>query len=204
MYRPLKYQKDDKKFLLDFMEEHPFASFITRGEHLLATHIPVLVERQGENLRLYSHIAKHNEQADFLENGAEALVVFQGPHAYVSSSWYKKKDISTWDYSAVHVNARIKLQTQQELEDSLRNLVKKFEKHQDRPLYYDEIPRGMVEEHLPLIRGFWLEPIKMQGVAKWHQSYDREDVRSVVRHLDAGCPMDRELSRDVKKENRID
>lgn len=204
MYRPVKYRKDEKEFILEFIEQHPFASFITNEGGLQATHIPVLPQVDGEDWKLYSHIANHNKQKEFLKDGQEALVIFHGPHAYVSSSWYKKKDISTWDYSAVHVNAKIRIQNSAELEDSLRKLVKRFEKEQDRPLYYDEIPRGMVEEHLELITGFWLEPVKVEGIAKLHQSYDRDDVHSVVRHLDSGGPMDRELSKDIKMENRLD
>jgi len=110
MYRPTKYQKDDKEFLFSFIKERPFASFITQGKSLIATHIPMLIEGDPDKWRLYSHIANHNEQLETLMNGAEALIIFQGAHAYISSSLYKEKDISTWDYSAVHVNAKVKLQ----------------------------------------------------------------------------------------------
>ena len=201
MYQPKKYKKQDPEYLFEFIKTHPFASFILKGERLLATHIPILIDGNSKKFRLYSHIANHNEQIQYLKNDAEALLIFQGAHAYVSSSWYQEKDISTWDYSAVHVNIKLKLQTREELENSLENLVHRFEKNQFQPLYYNDIPKQMLEEHLPLITGFWAEPFKIEGVAKLHQSYKKQDVASVIEHLEKGTPLEKELSKEIKKEN---
>ena len=92
------------------------------GQEILATHIPVLIKGTPGDFTLYGHIAQANEQYEFLKDGLEALVIFQGPHAYVSSSWYKEKNISTWDYSAVHVNVKLKLQSREELAGILERL----------------------------------------------------------------------------------
>ena len=205
MYQPKKYLKKDREYIYNFIHQNPFATFVLKGDRLLATHIPVLIKGTAENFTLYTHIANHNEQFSFLKDGKEALLIFQGPHGYVSSSWYKEKDISTWDYSAVHVNVKLKLQTKEELEDSLQNLVYKFEKQQANPVYYKDLPRDMVEDHLPRITGFWCEPVKIEAIAKLHQGFEKDDLKSVTGHLEAqndpmGCP----LSRDIKKENAID
>ncbi|APG60522.1 FMN-binding negative transcriptional regulator [Christiangramia salexigens] len=203
MYRPLKYQKDDKEFIFSFIESNPFASMVVQGGNLVATHVPILTEGNENDWSLFSHTAKHNEISKYLKDGAEALLIFQGAHSYISSSWYKEKDISTWDYSAVHVNARVRLQTGAELEDSLKKLVGKFEKDQEDPLYYKDIPKKMLVDHLPLITGFWLEPFKVQGVAKLHQSYQKDDIKAVVSQLDKGNNMERDLSADIKAENDL-
>lgn len=202
MYRPEKYKKDDKKFVFSFIQENPFATFIMNGDRLLGTHIPVLPEGDENCWTLFSHIANHNEQAGLLKDGEEALIIFHGPHSYISSSWYREKDISTWDYTAVHVNARIKLQSREELINSLGKLVYRFEENQERPLYYEELPQKMLQEHLPLITGFWLEPYKVEGVAKLHQSYPIQDVEMVTRKLDESddC-MHRKLAKEIRKEN---
>ncbi|MGB8705277.1 MAG: FMN-binding negative transcriptional regulator [Gillisia sp.] len=134
MYQPKKYRKKDRNFFFDFINAHPFASCVIKGKHLLATHIPVLTEGNSEQFRLFSHLANHNEMKKYIKDGAEVLLIFQGAHGYISSSWYREKDISTWDYSAVHVNAKIKLQSAEELEISLAELVKKFEENQESPL----------------------------------------------------------------------
>ncbi|QYA24536.1 FMN-binding negative transcriptional regulator [Gramella sp. MT6] len=204
MYRPEKYKKDDKKFVFSFIRENPFATVIMNGNRLMATHLPVLIEGNEAEWQLYSHLANHNEQAALVKDGSEALIIFHGPHSYISSSWYKEKDISTWDYTAVHVNAQVKLQTREELENSLENLVKQFEKEQDSPLYYGDIPKPMLDEHLPLITGFWLQPVKVEGVAKLHQSYPKHDVEAVVENLNSsGNCMKEELGKAIKNENKI-
>ena len=204
MYRPKKYIKDDNEFLYSFIQQHPFATFVVEGESLMATHIPVLIDGDREGWRLYSHIANHNEQSKLIKEGAEALIIFHGPQAYISSSWYKEKDISTWDYTAVHVNARLKLQSMEELENSLEALVAHFEKDQEKPLYYKDIPKPMLDEHLPLITGFWLEPFKVEGIAKLHQSYPRYDVEAVSRKLkNSENSVDRELGEEIEKENQL-
>lgn len=205
MYRPEKYQKDDREFIHSFIKHHPFATFITKGKQLAATHIPVLTEGEGENWILYSHIANHNEQLSEIKDGAEALIIFSGAQGYVSSSWYESEDISTWDYSAVHVNARIRVQTREELEISLKQLVATFEKKQKKPVFYEDLPKKMVQEHLPLITGFWLEPVKVRGIAKLHQKHDRKDTENTVKELaNSEDPQDRLLSEKIKRENNIE
>lgn len=205
MYRPKKYRKDGDQFILPFLRKHPFATFILKGEDLLATHIPVLIEQTEDgNWKLFSHIANHNRQKQFLKDDVEVLVIFHGAHSYISSSWYKEADISTWDYSAVHVNGKIKLQSDTELRASLDKLVANFEKEQENPLYYNQIPKKMLEDHLPLITGFWIEPVKVEGIAKLHQSYHSEDVERVIRKLDASeDPLQKQISEDIKKEHQL-
>lgn len=203
MYQPAKYTKTDSSYIYNFIQEHPFATFVLQGNKLLATHIPVLLQGSPRRFQLYGHIANHNPQYQYLADGIEALLIFTGPHAYVSSSWYKEKNISTWDYSAVHVNVKLKIQSRQELEESLEKLVGRFEKPQRCPLFYDALPRQMVEEHLEQITGFWCEPLQVQVIAKLHQGFDKEDIRSVTQHLEEeeGNPLAQEVSRQLKKEH---
>lgn len=204
MYRPPRYQKDDPHYLYDFIQQHPFATVVMQGQRLLATHIPVMAQGSAENFRLHAHIARHNQMHQHLKNGAEMLLIFKGADAYVSSSWYHEKDISTWDYSAVHVNATITLQTQNELEESLAMLVNRFESHQEKPLYYRDLPRNMLEEHLPLITGFVCQPTKVEGVAKLHQAYPSEDVKATVEQLKKQkSPSTQQVARDIEKEHKL-
>ncbi|HKJ47449.1 MAG TPA: FMN-binding negative transcriptional regulator [Christiangramia sp.] len=204
MYRPQKYVKDDKKFVFSFINENPFATVVMNGDRLMATHLPVLSQGDENDWTLFTHLANHNEQARLIKDGAEVLIIFHGAHSYISSSWYREKDISTWDYTAVHVNAKIRLQTRDELEVSLEKLVRHFEKDQQEPLYYKQIPKKMLEDHLPLITGFWLEPFKVEGVAKLHQAYPEHDVKAVSEKLEnSGDSIKQKLADDIKKEHKI-
>ncbi|GAB2760157.1 FMN-binding negative transcriptional regulator [Salinimicrobium soli] len=202
MFQPKKYQKKSPSYIFDFIQAHPFATFVINGKELLATHIPVLVKGTPEKFLLYGHIAKANEQYDLIEDELEALLIFQGPHSYISSSWYREKDISTWDYSAVHVNVKLKIQSPEELVDSLEKLVEHFEKEEENPLLYRDIPKKMIEDHLPLIKGFWMEPFKVQGIAKLHQGFHSEDVEAITKNLEKKeNSLASELSKHIKKEH---
>lgn len=206
MYQKNHYIKEEPEYIFKFIRNHPFATFVLQGERLQGTHIPVLAEGDAENFRLFGHISnEYNEQVHHLEDGREALLIFHGPQAYISSSWYKQKNISTWDYSAVHVNVRLQIQSREELVDSLRKLVKYFEDKQDNPLYYNEIPKKMIERQLPHITGFWAEPFHIEATAKLHQGYREEDVESVIDHLgNIDDPVARQLGKDIEEEHDAD
>lgn len=183
MYQPKAHKRNDKQFIFNFIKHHPFAVFIISGYDLLATHIPLLIEGNQENFRFYGHIANHNEMLHFLQNGKEVLCVFHGPHTYVSSSIYTEPDISTWDYSAVHVNAKITLQNDEELAESLERLIYTFEKEQEQPLYKEQIPKEIWNQDFPNITGFWLEPFRIQGIHKWHGNFEKEERQHIAQKL---------------------
>lgn len=200
MYQPKRYQKNDNEFIFEFIQHHPFATMVVKGETLLATHIPISVEGSASGFRLVGHVANHNTMLEFLTDGAEVLLIFRGTHGYVSSSWYKEKDISTWDYSAVHVHVRLKMQTRQELEEALKQLVYKFEKTQEDPLYYKDIPSDMLKNNLEQITGFYCEPFKTEGVAKYHQGFSSKNVQRIADHLENdGDSSSKKLASKIKE-----
>ena len=200
MYQPKRYKKDDPTFQFNFINENPFATVVLQGNHLLATHIPILVKGQADSFELFGHIANHNPMFPFLKNGTPVLVIFNGPHTYVSSSWYEDPDISTWDYSAVHIRAQLRLQNKDELTLSLEKLIRRFEKDQQNPLYKEDIPTSIWEENLPGITGFWLKPIEVTGVSKWHQHFSEKDKANIVEGLNStsACP---HISEHFKKKS---
>lgn len=199
MYQPKKYLKQDQAYIFKFIQQHPFATLVIQGTDLLATHIPVLVKGTSTSFQLYSHIANHNEMHSFLKNNTKVLLIFQGAHGYISSSLYQEKDISTWDYSAVHISANIQLQSLSELKTSLAQLVNHFENKQEQPLTYNNLPTQMVEDHLPLITGFWLKPYQIKAIAKHHQGAKITDVKNVMKHL--AKEGNHQLAEDLKKEH---
>ncbi|TAN52458.1 MAG: FMN-binding negative transcriptional regulator [Betaproteobacteria bacterium] len=103
MYSPAYNRIDDRAERLAFLRANGFALLVTgTGGALLASHLPVLVEERGEALVLAMHMARSNPQwREFFDD--EVLVVFRGPHAYVSPRWYQQKErVPTWNYAAVH------------------------------------------------------------------------------------------------------
>ncbi|MGB8705278.1 MAG: hypothetical protein WCD31_09635 [Gillisia sp.] len=61
----------------------------------------------------------------------------------------------------------------------------------------------MLQDHLPLITGFYAEPFNMQAVAKLHQGYEKEDIESVVDYLTKEASGNTELVKDIKRENSV-
>lgn len=103
MYSPSYNRIEDRAEALDFMRAHNFALIVTgTGGALHASHLPVLVDATGTGLALDMHMAKANPQwQEFFDE--EVLVVFSGPHAYVSPRWYEAAErVPTWNYAAVH------------------------------------------------------------------------------------------------------
>lgn len=204
MYQPERYKKNSQKFAKNLIRQNPFGEFILQGDRLLATHIPILIAEESDNLRLYAHIANHNPQKQYLKDGKEALLIFKGDDAYVSSSWYENKDISTWDYSAVHIQCRLKIQTEEELVACLKKLVHHFEKDQNHPLEYNQIPDSIIKSNLSEITGFWCEPILIEGIGKWHQGFGQKDILNVVNHLKKkSCPHHDRLINHLKEEHDL-
>ena len=103
MYSPSYNRPEDRAEILAFLRAHNFALLVTgTGGTLHASHLPVVVEERGDTLVLDMHMAKANPQwREFFDD--EVLVVFSGPHAYVSPRWYEQKErVPTWNYAAVH------------------------------------------------------------------------------------------------------
>lgn len=183
MYQPEKYKNDSRDFIFKFIRNHPFATSIVQGGHLLATHIPVLVKGSPENFRLFGHIANHNPMRGYLKDNVEMLLIFKGPDAYISSSWYASPEIPTWDYVAVHINAMVNLQTPEELEIALRELITHFEKDSDLPIAPTEIPETIWKENFEDITGFWLDPFILKGIEKLHQGFGKKDIGNIAKEL---------------------
>ena len=103
MYSPPYNRLEDRAELLEFMRVHNFPVLITGLEGKLhASHLPSMVHEEGERIVIDMHMAFNNPQwSEFLDE--EVLVVFTGPHGYISPRWYEEKErVPTWNYTAVH------------------------------------------------------------------------------------------------------
>ena len=105
MYSPSYNRIEDRAELAAFMRANSFAVLVTgTGGMLHASHLPVRILEQDGRVILDMHMAKNNPQwREFFDD--EVMVVFSGPHAYVSPRWYEAKEkerVPTWNYAAVH------------------------------------------------------------------------------------------------------
>ena len=108
MYSPPYNQVGDRAELLAFMRANSFALLVSAtGGTPLASHLPVTVADGEGGFAIHSHMARNNPQwHEFFDD--EVLVVFSGPHAYVSPRWYEARErVPTWNYAAVHAYGRV-------------------------------------------------------------------------------------------------
>jgi transcriptional regulator len=113
MYIPDAFRETDSERILALVEAYPFGMLITApaGEPC-ASHLLFLLERQAAApVRLTGHMARVNPQWRHLTVDRDVLVVFQGPHAYVSPGWYATPGVPTWNYAAVHLRSKPRLRT---------------------------------------------------------------------------------------------
>jgi len=190
VYIPAYNKNSDVDELRRFMDAHSFATLVTApGGVPFATHLPVLVQQEGDGLYLRSHLARANPQwKHFGER--EVLVIFQGPHALVHSNWYESSpNVPTWNYSVVHAYG----------------VARVVEGEATRAIAY-----GLVERHTPdmhalppdferrLLAGvvtFELRVSRLEGKDKLSQNksgQDRADVRAAL--AASPDPLEREVA----------
>jgi len=103
MYSPPYNRLEDRAELIEFMRANNFPVLVTGlAGKLQASHLPCTVHEEGEQIVIDMHMAFNNPQwSEFLDE--EVLVIFTGPHAYISPRWYDEKQrVPTWNYTAVH------------------------------------------------------------------------------------------------------
>jgi transcriptional regulator len=104
LYIPPHFKIENRDELIRFMRENMFAALVSNGaDGIIATHLPILVQDDPGSLKLIGHMALANPQWKSFQDSREVLVIFQGPHAYISPSHYNAKpNVPTWNYAAVH------------------------------------------------------------------------------------------------------
>src|SRR5512141_2277845 len=108
MYIPKLYRQEDRQEILAFLKRNDFPALVTYdGRRPLATHLPVEVVEEDDGLIIYGHMSRLNPQWRTV-GGQETLLIFQGPHTYISPRWYNHVNVPTWNYTIVHVYGKVR------------------------------------------------------------------------------------------------
>lgn len=177
MYTPSAFAQDDPEILARFMRQHSFATLVScHDQTTTASHLPILLEcTGGKPARLLGHMARANAQWK-QANGHEVLVIFQGPHAYVSPRWYAERNtVPTWNYTAVHAYGNFQLLDAPETRELLFRTVSEYETPMDSPWSMDEIDPEFLEQLLLQIVGFRIEISRLEG--KWKLNQNHSEIR---------------------------
>jgi transcriptional regulator len=182
MYIPDYFREQDVQVLHDFIERYNFAALVTQqGGEMVASHIPFVLDRSdGQYGVLRAHIAKKNEQLAHLHAGGEVLVIFQGPHSYISPMWYANQmNVPTWNYAVVHAYGRPRMLDGCELLELLAGLVKQHEPPPPQGWRFDAEERW-IRQMLEQIEGFEIPIAKLEGKFKLNQNRTAADRRGVI------------------------
>jgi transcriptional regulator len=184
MYIPNANRVDDRAELIAFMGAHSFATLVSlvQGE-LFATHLPLVVVQQGEQILLRGHLAKANPHWQELATQREILVIFQGPHAYISPSHYEKwESVPTWNYIAVHAYGSARLiQDEAGLLATLTELIAASEATYQQQ--WDSLPEKFRHGMLTGIVAFEIAVTRLEGKFKLSQNRPAGDQARVATAL---------------------
>ncbi|MDF2681663.1 MAG: protease [Brevibacillus sp.] len=184
MYIPKQYRMDHDE-AVQMMKSYPFALLITVDEHRpLATHIPLEIREDEGKIYATGHIAYGNMQKKTLDNNRDVLLIFQGPHAYISSSWYEGEEVPTWDYLAVHAYGTARVLPLDELKSALDSMLKHYESHRENGRLWDTFNPELLESEMKGIVGFEIEITSIQAAAKMSQNRNNTDYKSIVAELE--------------------
>ncbi|MEP7154421.1 MAG: FMN-binding negative transcriptional regulator [Betaproteobacteria bacterium] len=196
MYLPAHFNEERVDVLHQLIQYHPLGTLVIHSDDgLSADHIPFLVDPSPAPFgTLRGHVARANPL--WQKAGAEAMVVFQGPDAYVSPSWYPSKKehgkvVPTWNYAVVHAHGTLRaIDDAVWLRDFLETLTQHFESPMPMPWNVSDAPADFIETLLRSIVGIEIPMTRLLGKWKTSQNRPRADREGVMAGLHAMAASD--------------
>ncbi|NML23173.1 hypothetical protein HHL16_20010 [Pseudoflavitalea sp. G-6-1-2] len=189
MYNLPQYVEKDAAELLSFMQQHPFATLIGSDADgcPVATQVPLLIRKEGEEIRLLGHIMRKTDHHLAFEQNPRVLALFTSPHCYVSPSWYSnQRSGGTWNYMTVHARGTVSFTSDAELAAILRETQNSFENNPASPSNFEQLSEGYVAPLLKAIVGFEIKITSLEAVFKLSQNRDEASYHNIIHHLKQG------------------
>ena len=181
MYVQEHFREEREETLHEFIRAFPFATLVTSAPAgPEATHIPLVLDATSGGCVLRGHMARANPHWRYLGEGADALAIFLGPHAYVSPQWYPSKQtdgkvVPTWNYAAVHAHGSLRAVSDKAwLLANVTALTQQQEGAFAEPWAVSDAPADYVDKMLGAIVGVELVVTRLEG--KWKLSQNRTGV----------------------------
>lgn len=202
MYTQRHYTEKDQSSILAFMRQYPFAILcgVDANHAPVATQIPVLIEERNGAIFITGHIMKKTDHYDAFTTNASALVIFNGPHSYISASWYTTPQVaSTWNYMTVHAKGTFRFSGDDALRDVLERTTSLFE-HKGSPALMEKMPEAYIQSNMKAIAAFEIEVTDLQTTFKLSQNKDRQTRENIIKELEAaGDPHARAIAGEMLK-----
>lgn len=178
MYIPKPFEITDTETIFAFIEQNAFGQLISSVDNRpFATHVPFLPAR--DHSVLTTHLAKQNPQLESID-GQEVLLIFAGPHAYISPQWFSSPGVPTWNYQTVHIYGKCKTFNEPErLKQLVETLTNKYEKGFEQPWHPE-----YNEKLLQAIVGVEVRILDIQCKFKLSQNKSRADRIDIAENLE--------------------
>jgi len=184
MYIPEHFRNEDRATALAFMRANPFAILVSQTPGgPFATHVPLVIRESGDDVTIRGHVAKANPHWQYLQTEPQCLVIFHGPHAYISPTNYESREVvPTWNYGAVHAYGETRtFSATDELLSMLHDLIPTFE------AAYGEQWASLSERYrqrmLGHIVGFEIAVTRLEAKFKLSQNRTRQEQQNIIDSL---------------------
>jgi transcriptional regulator len=184
MYIPEFNRQEDRSTALSFMRANPFAILVSNADGVpFATHVPVLIEEHADQLVVRSHMARANPHWKSMKEGEESLIIFHGPHAYISPSLYEiRESVPTWNYAAVHVYGEPTLFSGEEgLTETLNQMINTFES--SYMAQWSEMSEEYRSRMMKHIVGFEIRAKRLEAKFKLSQNRTKGEQARIIESL---------------------
>ncbi|WP_239706250.1 MULTISPECIES: FMN-binding negative transcriptional regulator [unclassified Mammaliicoccus] len=200
MYIPKHYQMKDYQEIKNFMTKYNFATVVTVDElKPIATHLPVIINEHDDALFISGHFARGNKQWRTMDNNEDVLIIFHGPHGYISSTWYETEDVPTWDYQSIHVYGKSVLLNEHQLKEDLKVLLDKYESEHRGGATWENLS-DQTKKQIKGIVGFKVKVDKLEAAYKLSQNRSETDKENIVIHLNnTESELDKNLAEEIEK-----
>lgn len=190
MHIPKHFEQPDIEQLNALIVANPFATLVVSSKNgIEAHHLPLVFKKDDQNT-LIGHIAKANELWQNIDSGAEVLLIFNGPDAYISPSAYPSKKehgrvVPTWNYVAVHVRGTLRFVKESDwIRSALAQLTQTQESEQSQPWSINDAPDQYSKRLINAVVGLEIRISSIMGQWKLSQNKSSEDRAGVIQFLE--------------------
>ncbi len=186
MYIPAHFREEDVPTLHDFMRANSFATLVTQQQGIpFAGHLPFTLDAtRGRYGVLGCHVALGNAQWRMFQETPEVLVIFQGPHAYITPSWYKNHpSVPTWNYAVVHAYGLPQIVKDETVVYELLHTLVQFNEARFAERWEMQPLEGYIQKMMRGIVAFEIEITRLEGKYKLSQNRPVEDRKKVIEAL---------------------
>ena len=185
MYRVPYFTEKDLSKIIAFMKEHSFAIITGFGEQYpVATQIPLeVIALEDGKIVLSGHLMKNTDHHKAFVKNESVLVIFNGPHCYLSASWYNNpQTASTWNYITVHAKGKIMFTDDEGTFAAINAVTNKYE-GVETAAAFNKMPKEYIMQMLKAIIGFTIEVESVDNVFKLSQNKTDHEQINIIEQL---------------------